>query len=359
VNNPKATSARDVTAKLDTTANLLKTLEKKLSEEKETLSNSKEKCLKKIQKFREEIKMANVVAAKARQTTDENEKQISSKEISFSADQKIQFLFNEVRTLGSVSQLEEPQLRTQTQIPDTIHTRADQATYLSHQTPSLLQVKGKKQYSVKVKSDKTTCSIYSACTLPDGNIILADHANSNLKRMDSFTYAVTGCCDVPERPWQVCAISNHEAAVSCNLSKLIQFVSLGQTIQKTRKINTGAFCHSLAHCDGKLFVSDLKSVYVYTVSGEKLQQFYKDQTGQELFSSIYSLVLSNDSSKTYVTDIKRGLIILDRAGQPIGQYNGPELVGTRGVCLYKNDSVLVCCYLSKNVLQFSTDGKCG
>jgi hypothetical protein len=93
------------------------------------------------------------------------------------------------------------------------------------------------------------------------------------------------------------------------------------------------------------------------MSGDRQQEFSKDQSGQQIFSDIRSLAVNSDHSKIFVADYYKGLIILDRTGQLIGQFNVPELTRADGVCLYSNDSVLVCGFSSKNVLQFSLDGK--
>jgi hypothetical protein len=145
--------------------------------------------------------------------------------------------------------------RTSSLLPVTV-IQTWQQSYDSQSKPFLLQVKGKKTYTVKVKSDSETCSIYSACTLADGTIILTDCNNTKLKRVNTTSYTVTDYCEVPHDPLQVCHITDQEVAVSRASSWLIQFVSLGRTMQKTRQINTGFRCYALAYADGKLFVSD-------------------------------------------------------------------------------------------------------
>ncbi|XP_053374415.1 E3 ubiquitin-protein ligase TRIM33-like [Mercenaria mercenaria] len=103
---------------------------------------------------------------------------------------------------------------------------------------ALMNVKNKKKYNIRISSDKKECYIYSACDLDDGTIILADNKNSKLKRVDSSTYTVTDYCDVSGNLIQVCKISNQEVAVSCGVSRYIQFVSLGSKMVPTKQIKT-------------------------------------------------------------------------------------------------------------------------
>jgi hypothetical protein len=92
------------------------------------------------------------------------------------------------------------------------------------------------------------------------------------------------------------------------------------------------------------------------MSGDRQQQISEDQSGRQIFSNICSLAVSSEHSKIYVANWDKGFIILDRTGQLVGQFNGPELKLAYGVCLYKNDNALSCGRESKNVLQFSPDG---
>jgi hypothetical protein len=217
---------------------------------------------------------------------------------------------------------------------------------------------------VKVKSDKKPCAICGACTLEDGTFILVDSYYGKLKRLNTSTFTVTDYCYIPPRPWQACAISKQEVAVSCPKRKRIQFVAVGRIMERTRQIHTGFKCKGLAYSDGKLLVSDKTSVNIYTVLGERLQTFNKYHHSRRLsflgsskFSDIRSLAVSRDNTKIYVIDYIKGLIILNRSNHLVEQFNGDELKGATGVCLYKEDGVLVCGKDSENVLQFGPDGK--
>jgi hypothetical protein len=138
---------------------------------------------------------------------------------------KIQSLLKEIQALGDISLTEKLRLKptapsslqqatktkhshtsskapskapstTASLLPVT-KTQAGQQSYNSESKLSLLQIRGKNRYNVKVKSDSGTCNIFSVCTLHDGTIILADSSNNKVKRLDTSCYTVTDCCDVP------------------------------------------------------------------------------------------------------------------------------------------------------------------
>lgn len=177
----------------------------------------------------------------------------------------------------------------------------------------------KKTYFARSKSDKNTCDIVSACVLEDGTVIISDYANKNLKRLDRSKSNVKDSCDLSMQPWQVCVTGQNEVAVTCMWASLVKFVAVESKMTIKRQISTDFSCCGLAYADGKLYISDAgTSVYVYTLAGNKLQQFVKDQSGNELFSFIQSLAVKSDSSRIYIADFRKGLVVLDKNGTLVG-----------------------------------------
>ncbi|XP_060580111.1 uncharacterized protein LOC132736917 [Ruditapes philippinarum] len=242
---------------------------------------------------------------------------------------------------------------TQLEHKKTLGTLKEKPTKTS---ANLFQIKRNKSYDVKIQSDKKQRYVMSACCLEDGTIILADYNNKKLKRLHSYNYTVTDYCDLPGMPRQVCMINNTQVAVSSE--KGVHLVSLERKMKTTNTINTDFVCYGLAYANNDLYISDNDtSVYMYTMSGRKLTQFSKDQSGQKLFSNIQSIAVSKDATRIYVGDLDKGLIVLDNNGQVISSFNDKEL--NRATCCYltEADSVLVSGCGSNNVLQFTSDGE--
>ncbi|XP_060562106.1 uncharacterized protein LOC132721756 [Ruditapes philippinarum] len=220
------------------------------------------------------------------------------------------------------------------------------------------QSKENQSYNVKVMSDESSCIIKSACCMEDGTIILADSTNRKLKRLHSFNYTVTDDYDLPGFPHQVCMINNTQIAVNVPLQTEVHSISLERKMKTIKKFNTDFICYGLAYANNNLYISDFDtSVYMYTLSGSKLNQFSKDLSGHELFSHIYSLAVSKDATRIYVADFDNGLIVLNKNGQVITSYNDEQLKGASCCYLTEVGSVLVSGNYSNNVLQFTCDGE--
>ncbi|XP_053374114.1 uncharacterized protein LOC123532790 [Mercenaria mercenaria] len=283
------------------------------------------------------------VASKVRERADECNTSYQTVDIEFEKDQTLSKLLNEMTGLGKVTQRDVRKIQP---TPDSKKLQKDSKT--------LFQIKDKKKYNVKVPSDSKACYIVSACALEDGTLVLADSNNQKLKRVESINYTVTDSCYLSARPRQVCAVSNQEVAVSCQ-SAGVKFVSLQPKMTVTRQIKPGHTCKGLAYVDGHLYITDKESVYEYTTTGTMLHQLTKIQSGQPLFDSIYSIVVSGDGGKIYVADRTYGLISMDRTGQVLGTFSGPEVNSAEDASVTDNGSVLVCGYSSKNIVQFGPD----
>ncbi|XP_060605722.1 uncharacterized protein LOC132758183 [Ruditapes philippinarum] len=244
---------------------------------------------------------------------------------------------------------------TQLEQKKTIVTLSEKPTKTAD---NLFQIKGNRSYNVKVKSDENVCYIRSACCMKDGTIILTDRSNNKLKCIHSYNYTVTDYCDLSGRPWQVCMINNTQVAVTIPSKKEVHFISLERKMKTTNKIHTDFECYGLAYANNNLYIADNDtSVYMYTLSGRKLNQFSKDQSGHKLFSSIYSLAVRQDATRIYVADNCKGLIVLDNNGQVITSFNDKQLKWANCCYLTEAGSLLVSGDDSNNVLQFTCDGE--
>jgi hypothetical protein len=121
-------------------------------------------------------------------------------------------------------------------------------------------------------------------------------------------------------------------------------------MKTTNKIKTDFDCRGLAYANNHLCISDITSVYIYTMSGRKLKQFNIDKSGQKkLFYSINSLAVSKDTTRIYVADCYKGLIVLDNNGQIVTTFNGEKYSGLLLVISLKQK---VCCFLDIDLEMF-------
>jgi hypothetical protein len=231
-------------------------------------------------------------------------------------------------------------------------------TFVQKEQTPILNVGKSDTFCIKVDCDEEDCSITSACAFHNGTVVLSDAGNKKLKRLECFTFTVLDYCDLQEEPMQVCTTTMDELAVTLPFQREVHFASCEEELTLTRTIKTDFECCGLAFAKGNLYISDRSVfVYVYSLSGRKLQQFNIDQPGDQLYRYINSISISRDGSRIYIADGYNELIILEGKGTAVGNFKDQVLSEPSGSCVTEEDSLLVCGCSSNNVLQFGRDGE--
>ncbi|XP_045181331.2 uncharacterized protein LOC123540614 [Mercenaria mercenaria] len=279
------------------------------------------------------IKKGLAAASKADKSLKERKVGNQDKEIIFTPDQNISRMLEELKSLGQVTLKynSKPKIRSAEQVK---------------QKDTLFQTKGMKKYSVKIPSDTHDCDIFSSCFLSDGTVILGDFNNKMLKRLDSYNYSVRDHYVLPGKPWQVCPINNQEVAVCLLQMEEILFVTIGNKMSKKSTMKFNFNCYGLAYAGDILYIPDRDTtVYMYSLSGQKLKQCSVDQSIQNTTQSLaQSLAVSKDGSRIYAAVAGIGLIVLDNTGKVIKTFNNPELREAYDCYVTDRGSVLVCGY---------------
>ncbi|XP_060560228.1 uncharacterized protein LOC132720194 [Ruditapes philippinarum] len=221
--------------------------------------------------------------------------------------------------------------------------------------PALYRLLEKREISIKHDSDKSLYNdINSICMLKDGCVIIADNVNKSLKRLDLTLSKIIDVCQRLRSPWQVCEIDNEIAVSSEEMN--IDILTTEGPLKVTRQIKTDHECYGLGYKNGKIYVTDsMETIFVYNKTGTMLIQFSKDQSGDNLFSDIYSLTVSQDGKRIYVANGTYGLVVLSKEGKLHGKYNPSNLRLAREICETNSGDILVCGESSNNIVQFSSN----
>ncbi|XP_060578064.1 uncharacterized protein LOC132735163 isoform X2 [Ruditapes philippinarum] len=105
------------------------------------------------------------------------------------------------------------------------------------------------EYDISIKTDDTDldCDITGCCVMSDGSVILADHTNANLKKLN-INFKVLSSCNLPGPPCDVCAISNTEVAVTLPTKKTVQFVTVDGELKLGKSLYVGYGCMCIEYC---------------------------------------------------------------------------------------------------------------
>ncbi|XP_045211129.2 uncharacterized protein LOC123562567 [Mercenaria mercenaria] len=248
--------------------------------------------------------------------------------IEFTANPKIKYFLNELKTFGIV--------------PDPA---------INKPKTTLYEVDCKRQINIRQANDKATCNIYGSCFTADGLLLLADYSNKKLKCVDLCSKKVKDYLDLEASPADVCQTGKDKIAVSL-LNSSIQFVSLENKMTTAKLLKLDYYCWGLAYKDGKLFVTDCgKSLYIHDMNGSMLHKITTDQQGKAFFQSNRHISLSSDGDMIYIADYNKGVITLNLQENYESTCTDTDLFHIWGVCTDGRGNIFTCGFGMSNVVQ--------
>ncbi|KAH3790960.1 hypothetical protein DPMN_169168 [Dreissena polymorpha] len=214
-------------------------------------------------------------------------------------------------------------------------------------------VNGKSVHNVKMPSDSDTCMIEAVCALPNGQVLVADRENKNVKLLNQ-QYRVVSHLDVRDKPLDMCLITPTEIAVAVHDE--VQFITVSQSqLAKGRKLKLQHYCPGIAHNQGDLYICSDTALYKFTLSGKLVCRLYEDSSADFI---VYKCAVSPTGDRLYITSYnKHKLLTLARDGTLLATYTDPALRYTTALHVTPAGQVLVCGYWSHTVLQVDWEGE--
>ncbi|KAH3882174.1 hypothetical protein DPMN_006105 [Dreissena polymorpha] len=213
------------------------------------------------------------------------------------------------------------------------------------------------KHNVRIPSDKDVCYIRSICVLPDGQVLVVDWNNQNVKLLNQ-QYQVVSHWDVNARPLDICLITPSEVAVAVNTSNIheVQFITVSQgKLVSGRKFQLQHECTFITHHQGDLFVTSGQELYKYSLNGKLVCRLYQDRSS---VPTVFKCAVSPTGDRLYITSPDQDkLLTLARDGTLLATYSDPALRDPSGLHVTPAGQVLVCGWGSNTVLQVGWEGE--
>ncbi|XP_045207555.2 uncharacterized protein LOC123559644 [Mercenaria mercenaria] len=253
------------------------------------------------------------------------------------------------------------------------------------------------EHDISIETDdlELDCDITGCCVMSDGSVILADHTNANLKKLN-ITYKVLSSCNLPEPPCDVCVINDTEVAVTLPKKKTVQFVMVADQLKlgKSLYVGYGCMCTEYSLSSQTLFVTydwpmqicvfSKDGDFLHTIWGKKEKSSEQKKPGQNertdsntdttkqlnvrtnssksmlscisnkskkskgekqgIFHTLEDIMFSSTDQRLYVCDLEKGLLVLSPDGHVISTIRNfremPEFAPKR-ICRGYNDDFFV------------------
>ncbi|XP_053407026.1 uncharacterized protein LOC128559438 [Mercenaria mercenaria] len=214
------------------------------------------------------------------------------------------------------------------------------------------------KFNVKQNTDTSSFVIAAICPLQDGSILLADHYNKKLKRLDS-SYMIKESIPLDGQPIGICSVGKKEVAVCLFSVGKIQFVSVENNLKLTSTISVDTGCYGISYREtiDEMYACCGTSINVYNRAGTLLRAYDKGINGEQLFSGTRQVTVNAANSQIIVADSNKGLVALDIRGKNEWLLSDQELIGAWGLCILPNGFILAGVISSNNVLQVDKTGR--
>ncbi|XP_052224849.1 uncharacterized protein LOC127840471 [Dreissena polymorpha] len=231
-----------------------------------------------------------------------------------------------------------------------------QALTLLGKSSKVFNVQSITKHNVRIPSDSDVCLITGTCVFPDGQVLVVDWRNKNVKLLNQ-QYQVVSHWDVNARPVDICLITPSEVAVAVNdhNSKIheVQFITVNQgKLVPGRKFQLQHECRGIDHQQGVLFVISNEELYKYTLNGKQVCSLYRS-----FEYTVSRCAVSPTGDRLYITSYYK-LLTLARDGTLLATYSDPALERPSGLHVTPAGQVLVCGGRpGGTVLQVGWEGK--
>ncbi|KAH3818943.1 hypothetical protein DPMN_120671 [Dreissena polymorpha] len=152
-----------------------------------------------------------------------------------------------------------------------------QALTLLGKSGKSFNVQSNTEHNVRIPSDSDVCDMRGICVLPDGQVLVVDWNNQNVKLLNQ-QYQVVSHWDVNALPLDICLITPSEVAVAVNTINIneVQFITVNQgKLVSGRKFQLQHECKGIAHQNGDLFVTSGQELYKYSLNGKLICILYE------------------------------------------------------------------------------------
>ena len=224
-----------------------------------------------------------------------------------------------------------------------------------------LKIENSNQIDIRTPSDGSCPRIRGCAVMPNGEILLCDCDNLNIKLLsDSFT--IKESLKLQSNPWDVLVINSSSAVITMPGLKQLQYIQVVPELKTGRVIQLDKTCWGVDVVNDEIYTTchnwpGQGEVRILDMDGKLKRKVGVKQDGSFLFTCPYHLTVSKTSGKIYVSDYNTATVTcMLQNGSVVFQYTDPDLVRPRGVCVDIKDNIMACGKESNNVHVIRADG---
>ena len=216
--------------------------------------------------------------------------------------------------------------------------------------------------NIRIPDDSKEPWISGCCYLPDGQAVLCDTNNDQIKLLDS-SYKLIGNLKLPAKPRDISVLNDTDVIITILDKKQLLIVSVTSQLRIIRTIQLDKPCWGVDVSGGEIYItceeSEQGEIRILDMScNEKRRISLSRKMGTCMVKTPWYIAVSAFSGKIFITDLEtETLTCLTSDGQLVYQYKEQRLGCPDGILVDSADNVLLCCGWSHTIVVITPDGR--
>ena len=216
--------------------------------------------------------------------------------------------------------------------------------------------------NIRIPDDSEVPCIYGCCVMSDGQVVLCDWNNYQIKLLDS-SYKLIGNLKLPTKPADISVLNDTDVIITIPGEGQLLIVSVTSQLRIIRTIQLDKPCWGVDVSGGKIYItceeSEQGEITILDMScNERRRISLSRKMGTCVVKTPRYIAVSAFSGKIFITDLETlTLTCLTSDRQLVYQYKEQRLGCPGGILVDSADNVLLCYYDSHTIFVITPDGR--
>ena len=225
-----------------------------------------------------------------------------------------------------------------------------------------MKVQNSRDVQIKLPSDKKTPNILSCTFMADGQLLVCDGSNNNIKLLNS-KLDITDSLGLASWPFDISVIDSDRAVVTLPGSKQLQFIDIVPSLKAGKQIKLDKQCWGVDVVRDYIYVTchdcpGNAEIRVFDKNGTFIRKIPDVNNNLSSLKLPYNIAVSTTSSKIYVSDLTTHTVrCISVDGSLVFNYKHDDLRGPRTVIADVEGNILVCGEYFSNIHVVTSTGQ--
>ena len=216
--------------------------------------------------------------------------------------------------------------------------------------------------NIRIPDDSGVPCIYGLCLMSDGQAVLCDRNNQQIKLLDS-SYKLIGNLKLPASPLDISVLNDTEVIITLPHERQLLIISVTSQLRIIRTIQLDKKCRGVDVSGGEIYItcrdSEQGEIRILDMScNERRRISLSRKMGSCMVKTPRYIAVSAFSGKIFITDQEtETLTCLTSDGQLVYQYKEQRLGWPEGILVDSADNVLLCGSTSHTIVVITPDGR--